>query len=390
MIAGGNAPVPTGTLGIRVLSGKNVDISSFRLYSNMKVKDDNDMVFYGQKANNDGTITMTGNERNSLFSVNLPRLSNDVQKIAFSATCDAWDKLSSAGNLSIQVELNNEVLLIGNVDLSARTEAALILGELYRRNNEWKFRFVSQGFNGGLKPLAEHFGVEIAESDMDTDLTPDVVPSPAPRPTPAPAPTIKLSKISLTKESPKISLTKRNDFGLVKINLNWNQKKERGFFNSLKGNPKIDLDLGCFVRLKNGDKFVVQALGNGFGNLNTKPFVKLQDDDRSGNSLDGEWLHINGSMWSQIDEVLIYAFIYDGAANWDKTDGVVTINIPNETPVETKLTQGNSNMRMCAIARVINRDGAMSLERLNQYIDGHSQLDKMYQWGFVWRAGSKD
>jgi hypothetical protein len=39
----------------------------------------------------------------------------------------------------------------------------MIFGELYKRNNEWKFRAVGQGFNGGLGPLARSFGIDVAD-----------------------------------------------------------------------------------------------------------------------------------------------------------------------------------------------------------------------------------
>ena len=41
------------------------------------------------------------------------------------------------------------------------TETAMIFGELYKNNNEWKFRAVGQGFAGGLGPLASSFGVAV-------------------------------------------------------------------------------------------------------------------------------------------------------------------------------------------------------------------------------------
>ncbi|MDR5650598.1 TerD family protein, partial [Staphylococcus nepalensis] len=117
----------------------------------------------------------------------------------------------------IQVDANNEVLLNGTVETNGRQEAALILGELYRRNDSWKFRFIAQGFNGGLKPLAEHFGVDVED-------TPTPTPAPASTPTPPPAPaSVNLSKVSLTKEKPSISLVKKDDFGKIRINLDWHR-----------------------------------------------------------------------------------------------------------------------------------------------------------------------
>mgnify|MGYP001756718258 FL=1 len=52
---------------------------------------------------------------------------------------------------------------IARYDLSedGSTESAMIFGELYRHNGEWKFRAVGQGFNGGLGPLASSYGVAV-------------------------------------------------------------------------------------------------------------------------------------------------------------------------------------------------------------------------------------
>ncbi|MCG8707269.1 TerD family protein [Brenneria sp. 4F2] len=378
MTPGGNAPVPSQVLTVRVLSGVPVDASSFRLYASGKVQGDPDMVFYGQPVNDDASVKLAGSGTDTAFTVDINRLRPEVQKLAFTATCDGNITLSGLKHLSIQVELNGSVLLSGNVDVSGRQEAALILGEIYRRNAEWKFRFIAQGFNGGLKPLAEHFGVDISDA-------------PAPEPTPAPA-KISLSKVSLTKEKPSISLAKRDNFGEIKINLNWNQASVAsggmfgGMFNKSKG---IDLDLGAFIELQDGSKGVVQALGNTFGRLNSEPFVELQGDDRTGQVSDGEWLRINGREWKKIRQVLIYAFIYEGVASWDKTDGVVTLHVPEQPPIETRLTEGSNRHNMCAIARLVNDNGAIKVERINQFFGGHKEMDKALGWGFRWSAGSK-
>lgn len=386
MTPGSNATTPTGVLTVRVLSGAAVDASAFRLFASGKVNGDADMVFYGQPENDDRTISLKNDAQQSTFTVDLTRLRPDVQKVAFTVTCDGGRTVSGLQRLAIQVEQNQEVLMTGNVELAGRQEAALILGELYRRNNDWKFRFIAQGFNGGLQPLAEHFGVDVSDT-----------PAPAPAPAPAapkaePAPAkISLSKVSLTKEKPAISLTKRDNFGEIRINLNWHRGNGgggglRGIFG---GNKGIDLDLGAFVKLQDGSKGVIQALGGNFGAMQREPFVQLQGDDRTGEVSDGEWLHINGREWKHISEVLIFAFIYEGVASWDKTDGVVTLHVPDQPPIETRLTEGQNRRNMCAIARLVNENGSIRVERVNQFFNGHSDMDKAFGWGFSWKAGSK-
>lgn len=392
LMPGGNAPVSSQTLTVRVLSGATVDVSAFRLYASGKVRGDTDMVFYGQPVTDDSTIRLSGQGVNTEFSVNLQAISPDVQKIAFTATCDGNQTISQLRSLSIQVELNGNVLMKGDVETQGRQEAALILGELYRRNTEWKFRFVAQGFNGGLKPLAEHFGVVVE----DEPPAPAKAATPPPTPAPTPAPTAKpinLSKVSLTKEKPVISLTKRDDFGEIRVNLNWHRgggSAPKGFlqgiFNSNKG---IDLDLGAFVELNDGSRGVIQALGGNFGSYHSKPYVQLQGDDRTGDVSDGEWLHINGREWKHVKEVLVFAFIYEGVPSWVNTDGTVTIHVPGQGPIETLLNDGNDRKNMCAIARLVNEAGSIKVERINRYFSGHKEMDEALGWGFSWKAGSK-
>ncbi|WP_230351312.1 TerD family protein [Lelliottia sp. WAP21] len=382
---GGNAPVPTQELRVRVTSGGPIDASAFRLYANGKVQGDADMVFYGQLRNDDGSVSLASEGQYSTFTVALHQLKANVEKVAFTVTCDGGQKVSNLRNLSIDVEQGANNLVSGVVDLTGRQEAALILGEFYRRNNEWKFRFVAQGFNGGLKPLAEHFGVTIADEPAP------VSPPPAPPvATPPPVETkISLSKVSLTKEKPAISLTKRDNFGEIRINLNWHRGSTKTGIAGMFGSKGIDLDLGAFVELQDGYKSVIQALGNAFGDYHSEPYVRLQGDDRTGDISDGEWLHINGREWKHIREVLIYAFIYEGVPSWDKTDGVVTIHVPDQPPIETRLTEGENRRTLCAIARLVNENGAIKVERINQYFKGQNEMDRAFGWGFRWSAGSK-
>ncbi|VEI63240.1 General stress protein 16U [Serratia rubidaea] len=339
------------------------------------------MVFYGQPRNDDDSISLVNEGQSTLFTVSLNRLHAEVQKVAFTVTCDGQQTVAALGNLRIDVEQGASCLAGGQVELAGRQEAALILGEFYRRNNEWKFRFVAQGFNGGLKPLAEHYGVDIADE-----------PAPAPAPPAAATPpenTISLSKVSLTKEKPAISLTKRDNFGEIRINLNWHRGSSRSGLAGIFGAKGIDLDLGAFVKLQDGYKTVIQALGNAFGSYHGEPYVQLQGDDRTGDVSDGEWLHINGHEWKHIHEVLIYAFIYEGVPSWDKTDGVVTIHVPDQPPIETRLTEGENRRTLCAIARLVNEQGSIRVERINQYFKGQQEMDRAFNWGFRWTAGSK-
>lgn len=188
------------------------------------------------------------------------------------------------------------------------------------------------------------------------------------------------------KKGQKVNLKKKVSIGEILINLNWDQPKKRFLFA-----PKpIDLDLGCLYELKNGRKGTVQALGNAFGHLNAEPWIALDGDDRTGASEGGENLRINGAKIPDIKRVLVYTFIYEGAANWQTANGVVTLRYPGNEDIIVRMDEYNNARRMCAIALLENNgDDGFSVEKQVSFFDGHAQMDKAYGWGMRWVPGRK-
>ncbi len=416
LIAGANAPLPTDNISVRILSQSAIDCAAYRLTTDGKVRGDGDMIFYGQKRSDDGSISFRGHDSDGFFDINLPAQPANIEKIALAFS--SAQTLAQVGDVDIQVLQGAQVLMTCQLSSTGRNEKAIILAECYRRQGSWKFRFIAQGFEGGLKPLSEHFGVEIADEvpaqhhnashnqaqpinrqrPINTQKTGSTSQASTPPPIPA-TPSINLSKITLTKNQSSINLKKRDNFGKISVNLDWNQRPESNKSAPKKGllgdlfkqhqSSGIDLDVGAMIHLKNGEKTLIQALGDRFGSLQSAPYVCLRADDRTGQVSGGEWLDINGQQWSQIEEVFIFAFIYEGAPNWEKTDGVVTIHVPDQSPIETRLTEGAGNLPMCAIARLVNQQGSINVERINQYFKGHQEMDKAFNWGFSWKRGRK-
>ncbi|AJA44176.1 tellurite resistance protein TerA [Frischella perrara] len=390
---GANTIINHNDIIVKISSGLPVDASAFRLFANDKVKDDLDMVFYGQPNNENGSISWKqDHNKNHEFIVNLSKLANDVTKVAFTISCDEYQPISQLSNLSIQIIANNQVIAVGEVDITDRPEKALIMGEIYRRNSEWKFRFIAQGFNGGLKPLAENFGVNIVDEENSSETITNQVSNANQVNNSNPSSKVNLNKISLSKYKTMVSLDKQDNYGMIGINLNWNKsnKEQKGFLSSfLNINKKIDLDLAAFVRLKDKSIYVIQALGNTFGSLNSPCYVQLMEDDRNGSNKNDEWIYINGKYWKQIDEVLIYTFIYEGVPNWNQIDATVSVQVPGQPEIETQLTEGNNKNRLCAIVQLKNDKGAIKIQRLNKYFRGQRELAHAYRWNFRWQAGRK-
>lgn len=386
----------------------SVDITCFGLDASDKLSDDRYMVFFNQLASPANAVTLDLAQGMARFAVNLDALPASIAKLVFAASLDGSGTMRSIAASSLSVGNAASFPFTGS---DFNEEKAIIIAELYRREGQWRFGAVGQGFKGGLSALLKHFGGEEAGSDAAaaapiaaTVAVPTPSPAPAPSPAPTPSPTISLSKVTLEKRGDKVSLDKRagKSYGRIRVNLNWNQRpvgveKKTGFFDKLINKPDkgIDLDLACLFELADGTPGLVQALGKQWGNYDQRPFIQLEADDRTGNISSGENIFINGDNFDKIKRALIFAFIYDGAANWAATDGVVTIEIADQAPVEVRLDQGG-NQPLCAIALIENQGGTLQVTKLIDYFSQqgstsvHQLLDTKYGFGLRWKTGSKD
>ncbi len=408
---GANTALPAGPVTITVAwsnlssSIEDVDVSAFLLTGTGKVTGDEGMIFYGQTKSADGAVDIPILSRNgqTVLTVDPAKLTAGLVKVAITATLTAQSTrpFSDVGALTLTVASGGNTVATFALDTKGASEAAMTLGEVYERNGAWKFRAVGQGFNGGLQPLAENFGVSIAapEPAAPPPPTPATPPKPAtsapppPRPAAPPPSTVNLSKVSLSKASPTISLEKKGGtLGEITVNLNWNQggeePKKKGFLGGLLKPKGIDLDLCCLFELADGQRFGIQALGNNFGQFEQSPWIELAGDDRTGAVTDGEWMRINGGKWDQIKRVLIYAMIYEGVPNWSSTDGVVTLYAPGNPDVEVRM-EGTSNERICAVAMLENDRGNLKITRENLYFKGAQDMDKHFRFDLQWTAGRK-
>jgi len=377
------------------LAGTSADVSCFGLDASERLSDDRYMVFYNQLASPGDAVRLTIAGDRSSFAVNLAALPESISKLVFTAAIDSGAMRSlSQGSVTM-----GGVAQFPLAGADFQDEKAVILAEIYRKDGLWRFGAVGQGFNGGLSALLTHFGGSESASSASA-------PSAAPVPVPAPQAKVSLSKVTLEKRGDKISLEKSasRGFGRIHVNLNWNRSaavapaEKGGFLSKLTGGMRaskgLDLDLACMFELADGSKGVVQALGNSFGNFNGRPYIQLEADDRTGANVDGENLTINGQHFDEVKRALIFAFIYEGAPNWAATDGVVTINVPDQPPIEVRLDQGASQ-RMCAIAMIENVGGKLQVTKLVDYIvpEGgksmHEVMDRKYNFGMKWVAGSK-
>lgn len=152
----------------------DLDASVFMLGENGKVLSDAAFIFFNNKKSPDGSVEHLGDNRSGegegddeQVKLNLATMPAEVKKIVFAVTIyDADTRKQNFGQVSnAYIRLVNEAdnKEIARYDLSedASTETAMLFGEVYRHNAEWKFKAVGQGFAGGLGAMAASMGVNI-------------------------------------------------------------------------------------------------------------------------------------------------------------------------------------------------------------------------------------
>ena len=382
--------------------GKTFDLDAVALMVNEagQVAGKENIVFYNNLTSADGAVHLSEDNRtgegagdDEQLLIDLKKISAGIKKIVLAIQVyDAESKkqdLSQAVNAYVQIDDAGSGQPLHRFELGkdSLTGTGIIAGEVYLHNGEWKFSAVGQSFGGSLRELCATYQLQ-ADAAFYVK-----VPAQTEAPKPAATSSINLTKVELKKTGDKINLNKTNSpLGEILVNLNWNQKAPaKGFLASvLNASSSVDLDLGCLFELEDGHKGAVQALGNAFGDLNYEPYIALDHDDRTGAVKGGENLRINGNKITKFKRILVFAFIYEGAANWAEVDGIVTLKQQSGPDIEVRLDDHRKGKRMCAIALLENvSDETMSVKKVVEYFNGHKEMDRAFKWGMTWSAGSK-
>ncbi|WP_423219563.1 TerD family protein [Clostridium novyi] len=152
----------------------DLDAAAFLLGSNGKVTSDGDFVFYNNLKHSSEAVVHLGDNRtgegdgdDEQISIDLSKVPFNIEKIDFTVTIhDAETRQQNFGQVSnafirIVNEENNEELIRYDLSEDYSIETALVVGELYRHNGEWKFSAIGSGFQGGLGALCGNFGINV-------------------------------------------------------------------------------------------------------------------------------------------------------------------------------------------------------------------------------------
>ena len=152
-----------------------MDAAAFMTGDNGKCPTEKEFVFYGNLEHPSGALkhmgdnlTGAGEGDDEQIEVDLSKIPANVSKIAFTVTIyDAEVRRQNFGQVSnafirIVDEVTGQELIRYDLGEDFSIETALVVGELYKNNNEWKFNAIGSGFQGGLAALCGHYGIEVA------------------------------------------------------------------------------------------------------------------------------------------------------------------------------------------------------------------------------------
>ena len=153
----------------------DLDAAAFMVGASGKCPTEKEFVFYGnlehpsQSVKHMGdNLTGEGEGDDEQIEIELDKVPANVENIAFTVTIYDADvrkqNFGQVANAFIRIvdETTNTELIRYDLGEDFSIETAVVVGELYRHNGEWKFNAIGSGFQGGLAALCGHYGIEVA------------------------------------------------------------------------------------------------------------------------------------------------------------------------------------------------------------------------------------
>lgn len=153
----------------------DLDAAAFLLGENGKCPTEREFVFYNNLEHTSGAVkhmgdnlTGEGEGDDEQIMVDLSQIPQNISKIAFTVTIFDSDvrrqNFGQVSNAYIRIvdEVTGQELIRYDLGEDFSIETAVVVGELYRNNGQWKFNAIGSGFQGGLAALCGHYGIQVA------------------------------------------------------------------------------------------------------------------------------------------------------------------------------------------------------------------------------------
>lgn len=150
----------------------DLDASAFLLGENGKALADSDFIFYNNPNGRNNCVvhqgdnlTGEGEGDDEQILIDFSKVPSEIHKIAITVTIYEYEQrkqsFGQVSNAFVRVVDNKTSQELIRYDLGEdfSIETAIIVCEIYRNGNEWKFNAIGSGFSGGLKALCQNYGL---------------------------------------------------------------------------------------------------------------------------------------------------------------------------------------------------------------------------------------
>ncbi|WP_036646055.1 TerD family protein [Paenibacillus pini] len=330
----------------------DINASAFLLNEHGICSRDEDMIFYNQTTSRLNAVIhseQVHGDRESIH-ITVAQVPDDISKVAITLTIHEGE-LNGHSFAKVQNAVcriynyqNGEEIGQFNFGQGLSDETAIVIGELYLHNGEWKFNAIGSGFNGGLMALVQSFGLDVSE-DVQAEVSvanETIVPVPD---IPAPAAPIHFVKLELKKEE-RVKIQKS---AKVTATLEWEAKK--------------DLDLYCFYVTKN-DK-VGKIYYRNLGSPNKTPFIQLDGDAQVQGK---ETIQIHRPEELKYVMFAAYSAISNGFGSFKKMKARAVVDNHQGQVVTAPLHQKNNFAYWVAIAQIdFTSENEMQVSHVEKY-----------------------
>ncbi|ODP26152.1 General stress protein 16U [Paenibacillus nuruki] len=316
----------------------DINVSAFLLDQQGRCNADEDMIFYNQPLSRNQAVSHVEKRHDDRESIDITfsSLPKDIAKIAITLTIHEGEALGQSfvnvKNAECRIYLNEkEEYAVFPFGEGLNQETAIVVGELYMHQNEWKFNAISSGYTGGLSALVQSFGLSL-ESEAEEPVTPIQAPI---------APMIldlqKKQSINIVK-STKVTAT-----------LEWDSKK--------------DLDLYCFYVTKQGETGKIYY--RNLGSATESPYISL-DGDAGANGKETIVIHRP----EELHYVLIaaYSAISNGVGSFKSMKAKAVVDNHQGQIITSPLYENNMFAYWVAIAKIdFTAPNEMSIIQIEEY-----------------------
>ena len=157
----------------------DLDACAFLLGANGKVNRDEDFIFYNNLISRDEAVqhmgdnlTGAGDGDDETILIDFAKMPKDIEKIAITVTIHEavarkqnFGQVSNAyvrvAKMSSADDMTGEEVLRFDLMEDFSIETAIVVCEIYRHQNDWKFNAVASGYQGGLEALCRAYGVNV-------------------------------------------------------------------------------------------------------------------------------------------------------------------------------------------------------------------------------------